>query len=271
MLFPHKPFVSPKRRGDFTSRPFARASCSGFTLIELLVVIAIIAILAAILFPVFAQAREKARQSACLSNEKQITLGILQYIQDYDEGFPLSVVNRLANPPAGAIIGWADASQPYIKNLQVFQCPSEPSAPNLDPTKPGYTDYYINKNASDGDQTLPLSQQPAYTILIGEGGQFKGDAPLANQTARFRSNGCNGAGDTTTLDPQQPVCPRTGLAYNLGGGGVRHTGGANFTYLDGHAKWVKNVDAQNSTIVYNGLTTFAVSGDKTTFRVRDYP
>ena len=68
----------------------ARRSRAGFTLIELLVVIAIIAILAAILFPVFAQARDKARQSSCLSNEKQMALGILAYTQDYDEIFPLS-------------------------------------------------------------------------------------------------------------------------------------------------------------------------------------
>src|ERR1700709_1970798 len=96
---------------------------SAFTLIELLVVIAIIAILAAILFPVFAKAREKARQTSCLSNEKQISLGILQYIQDYDEMFPISVSNPALVPTAGSIIGWADASQPYIKSIGVLQCP----------------------------------------------------------------------------------------------------------------------------------------------------
>ena len=96
----------------------------GFTLIELLVVIAIIAILAAILFPVFAQAREKARQIACVSNEKQIGLGLMQYTQDNDETLPL-----VTYPPAGVspnntnIPKWMDALYPYVKSTQVFDCP----------------------------------------------------------------------------------------------------------------------------------------------------
>src|SRR4051812_15247968 len=114
----------------------------GFTLIELLVVIAIIAILAAILFPVFAKAREKARQTSCVSNEKQIGLAFLQYIQDNDEAFPLSVVTTVSPPPAGAIVGWADAIQPYQKSLAIFQCPSEPFPANLTPQNAGYTDYW---------------------------------------------------------------------------------------------------------------------------------
>lgn len=100
----------------------------GFTLIELLVVIAIIAILAAILFPVFAQAREKARQTACLSNEKQMGLGLLQYTQDYDEALPFNwigaynVSNPAANPPQ---YKWMDEIYPYTKNEQIFTCPSD--------------------------------------------------------------------------------------------------------------------------------------------------
>src|SRR6201990_1309136 len=93
-----------------------RARMSGtraaFTLIELLVVIAIIAILAAILFPVFAQAREKARQTSCLSNEKQLGLGVLQYVQDYDEVFPMANSTNWAN-------GWAIVTQPYVKSYAV--------------------------------------------------------------------------------------------------------------------------------------------------------
>src|SRR5262249_30293508 len=90
---------------------------NGFTLIELLVVVAIIAILAAILFPVFAQAREKARQATCSSNLKQITLGVLMYVQDYDETFPVwdSAITNL--------VDWPDLVQPYIKNKQVSGCP----------------------------------------------------------------------------------------------------------------------------------------------------
>lgn len=115
----------------------------GFTLIELLVVIAIIAILAAILFPVFARAREKARQSSCASNLKQITLGLIMYAQDYDEKSALyapwdwgtPVVQTTAGMPgakyvvsngavAGNFMSWMDIIHPYVKNTQIFECPS---------------------------------------------------------------------------------------------------------------------------------------------------
>jgi prepilin-type N-terminal cleavage/methylation domain-containing protein len=99
----------------------------GFTLIELLVVIAIIAILAAILFPVFARAREKARQASCQSNEKQIALAVLMYAQDYDEMLiPQWIPDLSANPPYQC---WPDVVAPYIKNSQVFLCPSNKDAP----------------------------------------------------------------------------------------------------------------------------------------------
>ena len=263
----------------------AATARKAFTLIELLVVIAIIAILAAILFPVFAQAREKARQTACLNNEKQIGIGILQYIQDYDESFPISCVVRTVPPPAGAIVGWVDATQPYIKSYAVFQCPSEPSDQKTDPTLGGFTDYFINKNASDGGQTVPEAQFPSYSIMVGEGGAFSGSAsPLANSTARFRSNGCQGAGDPVTgagrgadgtnNDITQPVCPNTGLIGaqnigNLGGGGIRHAGGANYIFVDGHVKWIKNTTPQFSSQIYKGMTLFAESGTNPTFHIRD--
>jgi prepilin-type N-terminal cleavage/methylation domain-containing protein/prepilin-type processing-associated H-X9-DG protein len=102
----------------------------GFTLIELLVVIAIIAILAAILFPVFAKAREKARQSSCNSNVKQIMLGIIQYVQDYDEKLPLGTSYWFCPGGGGAATAvdpalWSDSLQPYVKNFQIFACPSD--------------------------------------------------------------------------------------------------------------------------------------------------
>jgi len=103
---------------------------NGFTLIELLVVIAIIAILAAILFPVFAKAREKARQSSCASNLKQIGLGYVQYRQDYDETSPLSWPvtgpegTRATSCGGNPSYWWQDALAPYIKNEQIFHCPS---------------------------------------------------------------------------------------------------------------------------------------------------
>src|SRR5213596_1298043 len=107
-----------------------RISRGGFTLIELLVVIAIIAILAAILFPVFAQAREKARQTSCLNNVKQIGTGYMMYLQDYDETFPPHVTERTA--PAGTPdtavdrypYSYRSKLAPYTKNYGIFKCPS---------------------------------------------------------------------------------------------------------------------------------------------------
>ena len=99
---------------------------SGFTLIELLVVIAIISLLAAILFPVFAQAREKARQAACLSNGKQLALGVMQYAQDYDGALPPST--NYAAPLNAPERVWGTTLQPYVKNQGIFLCPSAQGA-----------------------------------------------------------------------------------------------------------------------------------------------
>jgi len=119
----------------------------GFTLIELLVVIAIIAILAAILFPVFAKAREKARQTSCLNNAKQLAIAFVMYSQDYDErtvpansviwslAVSAWVAGRLAHRMASNINWWRFQLQPYVKNWQVFVCPSNGATPG--PSSPG--------------------------------------------------------------------------------------------------------------------------------------
>ena len=111
----------------------------GFTLIELLVVIAIIAILAAILFPVFAQAREKARQTTCVSNTRQMALAVLQYLQDYDETFP-----RDSND--GQKTFWMDYVQPYVKNTAIWICPSRANtSKRVNPERANeFTAYGIN-------------------------------------------------------------------------------------------------------------------------------
>ncbi|MFN4180181.1 MAG: DUF1559 domain-containing protein, partial [Armatimonadota bacterium] len=109
---------------------FSGKAHGGFTLIELLVVIAIIAILAAILFPVFSQAREKARQSSCTSNLRQLNMGLAQYVQDYDEKFPnyfwgegCDSNNPLYPNPYSAT--WFRGIYPYVRNLQLYACPSD--------------------------------------------------------------------------------------------------------------------------------------------------
>ena len=158
---------------------------SAFTLIELLVVIAIIAILAAILFPVFAQARESARLTSCASNFKQIGLAFRQYSQDYDENLP---PRRLLNNATNKYLAnWKHLVYPYTKNYDIYKCPSNPAAKFLDesdpalgnydagvtPTYRGYF-YYQDPYIQGGDPNVfqnykeVLFQFPASTILIGE-------------------------------------------------------------------------------------------------------
>lgn len=118
--------LAENRLSDRTQYQGSTFLKSGFTLIELLVVIAIIAILAAILFPVFAQAREKARQVSCLSNIKQLGLGIMMYTQDYDEMFPIHAYwENDWNTAEGKAKYWQGRVLPYIKNLGIFRCPSD--------------------------------------------------------------------------------------------------------------------------------------------------
>lgn len=111
-----------------------------FTLIELLVVIAIIAILTAILFPVFAAAREKARQTTCASNERQLGLAFIQYVQDYDDTFPIGPWNEsgLCGITYGRGYGWAMAIYPYVKSTGIFACPDDESNPSAGNTTLSY-------------------------------------------------------------------------------------------------------------------------------------
>jgi len=130
-----------------TRRP---SRAKGFTLIELLVVIAIIAILAAILFPVFARARENARRSSCQSNEKQIALGFKQYLQDYDEKYPPATPGTL----------WPTAINVYTKSVQILRCPSASSG------SADAIDYLYNSNL--GAQRESMVQNSALVVLNAE-------------------------------------------------------------------------------------------------------
>ena len=241
----------------------------GFTLIELLVVIAIIAILAAILFPVFARARENARRASCSSNLKQMALGIMQYTQDYDEKFPLAIINTAANASPTVPYGWSDAIQPYLKSTQIFQCPSDsasapvgasgsPFAGQPDPTQVGYSDYSYNARLSltDGGfitaTSLATLTQPTLTVMNND------DYSWISQNYEW---GCNVAA-ACSLFPAGPALIGNGLGANN-----RHLSGANFAFTDGHVKWYKSAgDTSNYMAnVYNSVTPGTTSGNNPTF------
>ena len=114
--------------------PLNRRNGRGFTLIELLVVIAIIAIIAALLFPVFAQAREQARQTVCISNSRQIGLQVRMYVQDFDETTTLSFYGSSGDSDNANNYKWMDAVYPYVKSEQLFTCPSDNAPPSSSAT-----------------------------------------------------------------------------------------------------------------------------------------
>ncbi|MFO7946074.1 MAG: prepilin-type N-terminal cleavage/methylation domain-containing protein [Armatimonadota bacterium] len=196
----------------------------GFTLIELLVVIAIIAILAAILFPVFARAREKARQSSCLSNVKQIMLSLLMYAQDNDE---VLVPTRSRSPESGWMV-WTNPTEPYRKNNQILTCPSS------DGHGWGSCDYGLNRvifrETSYGASGRKMAEidYPAETLAMADS-STTGDT--ADGWTYSYSYG---------LDPT-PV-PHKFIPS-------RHNGGANFGFVDGHAKWHTVQKDPNSSYV----------------------
>lgn len=228
----------------------------GFTLIELLVVIAIISILAAILFPVFARARENARRSSCMSNLKQISLGIFQYTQDYDEKFPIH--NDSSKTPSG-YGGWSVLLDPYLKSTQILQCPSDSSTAPTTPNAVGYTDYAINLTLSyDGSAARGLSlaalTYPAQTVSLCE------DQGTVGGTARSLGHfWSSGNGDSTNA-----TAPVAGFA-TFRGAADRHLDGANFAFADGHVKWYRSSSSTRSAAVYNWNTPLSTSGNSPTF------
>jgi len=230
----------------------------GFTLIELLVVIAIIAILAAILFPVFANVREKARQTSCLSNEKQIGLGIAQYVEDYDETYmPAEAVGGNNAGYGNDGYGWASRVYPYVKSTEVFTCPDDPS---LSPDARTEMSYAFNVNLSAYDYTatskLPALTSPSVTVLLCEMSNTWSDISDGVDLVNVTATGWSGSeGDYSTATNggdgggtyvQGWAWLTTGILGNrttenyafFGSSPGLHSGGSNFLMADGHAKWL---------------------------------
>ena len=210
-----------------------RSPRRGFTLIELLVVIAIIAILAAILFPVFARARENARRASCQSNMKQIGLGVMQYTQDYDEMMP----TRAWNITPTLEVTWKDAIQPYTKSIQVFACPSNTintqstvQSQNKVPASYSPNSTHLQAAMGSAAATANVNSTPAYsiasfqypatTIAFCETTFLNSDFNVAN--AYFANSSQTNSGNSGST-----------LLFN------GHLSTGNYLYIDGHVKTSK--------------------------------
>jgi len=221
----------------------------GFTLIELLVVIAIIAILAAILFPVFAQAREAARKVSCLSNTKQIGLGLQMYATDYDDRI-VPNNNQVTGSASSTWLAWPDFLQPYVKNDQIFVCPDSVkngSAPTDQlKTYGGRQVSYVINNYYFSDETLGMlfekannnGRQPSSlasiedvvgTVFCADGGDADGNT------------GSSGTAQLAKVSPEKLNQTASPPTFTTGQGDfiARHQAGLCATFFDGHSKWMK--------------------------------
>jgi prepilin-type N-terminal cleavage/methylation domain-containing protein/prepilin-type processing-associated H-X9-DG protein len=235
-----------------------RKGLRAFTLIELLVVIAIIAILAAILFPVFAQAREKARQAACFSNMKQLGLGVTMYAQDYDESLPMWHWARRDQPQP---LIWYHALKPYVKNRAIYICGSDkrkaldpgwgPQATWPEIGKPwtehisyGYNEPLLNghdngagKARQGGPTTMADLDEPAAYYVLGD---------CASSLTAGWCEPKVGRRLVRVAWPDRPIWYEevpvnlTQEQLNDFARYTRHMGGANLAFADGHAKYLKS-------------------------------
>lgn len=265
---------------------------AAFTLVELLIVITIIGILSTILFPVFSRARELARRSSCMSNLKQLSLGILQYTQDYDDHFPPTLAYNSGTANTSTAYGWADAIYPYVKSHRVYQCPSEKTPGTTAASSVGdYSDYaYNNVIGNDGvfqlqGGTVGINasalRESTLTVLVAEGSEGGGGARsnqyLYGGGSTYWTNGAReGSGGGCAVGPAF----NGGWKATFGGNAsIRHLDGGNFAFVDGHVKWYSGkVNAINyeplplvTTVSHNvwcGASPFSASGQDPTFNAR---
>lgn len=249
-----------KRRGRQNPRPHPSRLRTGLTPIELLIVITILAILAALLFPVFARAREKARQTSCLSNLKQLGLAIQMYVTDSDEAYPM-----MSSPPNfSPRLRWADYVLPYVKHPHVFACPSVPAMvknksfaydTNIKYGGYGYNYQYLG-NSRRVPPDLPFTASdasitaPSETVALAETNGVPGTNPIDG---------------TYTVDPPLPSSRGSGNVSGYYGTtrstpAERHNSQVNVASCDGHAKALRlsklddyNRDGAADNGFWNGL------------------
>lgn len=241
------------------------ASDGGFTLVELLTVVAIIVVIAAILFPVFALAREKGRTAACLSNERQISLALMQYVTDNDSTYP----NGIQATSAGRIWqgeGWASQCLPYIQSRAVFTCPSDVSQParfaetevsygyniNLVDQGEGYEDVLSGLTEPEltaPSQTVMLFETAQVSVNLGSPREGADGIPPNSTNFSASGNGLDnrlyGQTDATTSTANKYATGYLGgraaanplLTQFLSPDG-RHSKGSNYTFCDGHTRWL---------------------------------
>jgi len=257
----------------------AKLRKGGFTLIELLVVIAIIAILAAILFPVFARARENARRASCQSNLKQLGLGLAQYTQDYDERLPSG-----NGAPFGIANGWGAQLDPYLKSSQIFTCPSDGTTRDaaIEAGKISQISYAYNAIASGtpalpsydaADRAISKFNATAKTVMLMEVAHFAatvnagqetgvGTTPVTTGITIYSGDAANlrvGIGSFATgfLGGRGGTVGTTG--GNFEGEQGRHLDGSNYLMADGHVKWFRG-DKVSSGFMAANSTDAQVSG-----------
>lgn len=208
----------------------------GFTLIELLVVIAIIAILAAILFPVFARAREKARQTTCLNNNKQFALALMMYAQDYSEYLPPAMMAMVVDGNTIRSVTFPELLHPYTMNWNIWTCPSEGYTNTFRPGPSGTPRYTLSYIANYN--FMPWGSDPVGNARYAQG------APLARIVRPSDTVLIAERGDVTHVGTTTPDAERINRTV--------HNQGANYCFADGHAKWLQEGAFLSNTDTYWG-------------------